>query len=58
MDVLDKYPPKEGWKWFNVIGWSLVFDEGDEILKDDFHKVLEEKIPMFESEIAEGIQDE
>lgn len=55
MDILNKYPSVgAGWKWFNPIGWTLDFDEGDEILKDDFRKVLEEKLPLFESEITEA----
>lgn len=51
MDILNKYPGKESWKWFNPIGWTLNYDEGDEALRDDFRKVLEESIPLFEAEI-------
>ena len=57
MDVLNKYPGKETWIWFNPIGWTLDYDEGDEILKDDLLKVLEEKIPLFETEINESSDD-
>lgn len=53
MDALDKYPPKEAWTWFNVIGWTLDYDDGDEILKDDLRKLLEEKIPLFEESLVE-----
>lgn len=55
MDILNKYPSTgKKWKWFNPIGWTLDFDEGDEVLKDDLRKVLEEKLTLFESEIFEG----
>lgn len=53
MDVLGKYPPKKTWRWFRLATWSLNFDEGDEILKEDFRRVLEEAIPLFEAEIEE-----
>ena len=54
MDILNKYPSTgKEWKWFNPIGWTLDFDEGDEVLKDDLRKVLEEKLTLFESEIFE-----
>ena len=53
MDILDKYPGKEAWLWFTPIGWTLNYDEGDGALKDDLRKVLEEKIPLFETELAE-----
>jgi uncharacterized protein with ParB-like and HNH nuclease domain len=54
MDVLNKYPSKEAWTWFNPIGWTLNFDEGDEVLKDDLRRILEEVIPSFEIEISEA----
>jgi uncharacterized protein with ParB-like and HNH nuclease domain len=53
MDLQNKYPPKENWKWFNIIGWTLEYDDGDEILKDHLRKILEDTIPLFESEVAE-----
>lgn len=52
MDALNKYPGKQNWTWFNPIGWTLNFDEGDEVLKDDLRRVLEEEIPRFEHEVA------
>jgi uncharacterized protein with ParB-like and HNH nuclease domain len=51
MDLLNKYPPKDTWIWFNVLGWTLEFDEGEETLKEDLRKTLEDKLPIFESEI-------
>lgn len=52
MDIVNRYPGKETWIWFNPIGWTLNYDEGDEILKADLLNVLEEKIPQFEAEIT------
>jgi uncharacterized protein with ParB-like and HNH nuclease domain len=54
MNVFNKYPPKKAWRWFRLTSWPLNFDEGDEVLKDDLRRVLEEVIPLFESEIIEA----
>jgi uncharacterized protein with ParB-like and HNH nuclease domain len=54
MDALNKYPGKDNWKWFNPIGWTLDYEGGDNILKDEVRRVLEEEIPRFEHEIFEA----
>ncbi|HEX5394949.1 MAG TPA: DUF1524 domain-containing protein, partial [Candidatus Saccharimonadales bacterium] len=51
MEFLGKKPSNEAWIWFNTIGWTLNFDEGDETLKDDVKRILEEEIPRLEHDI-------
>lgn len=58
MDTLEKYPPKESWLWFNPIGWTLEFDEGDETLKDDLRRILEDEIPRLEAEVIDSGNEE
>lgn len=53
MDRLNKYPSKDSWIWFNPIGWTLDYDNGDDILKDDVRRILEEVIPQFEQGLTE-----
>lgn len=58
MQYLNKYPngnqdSNNGWTWFVQKGWTLNFDEGDEVLKDEFRKIFEEVIPSFEQELEE-----
>lgn len=54
MDFVNKYPPKQDWKWFRPIGWSLEFESGDEVLRDEIERVLSEEIPQFEQELMEA----
>ncbi len=53
MESLNKYPRKESWIWFSPIGWTLNYDEGDDVLKDEVQRVLEDEIPRFELELKE-----
>jgi uncharacterized protein with ParB-like and HNH nuclease domain len=52
MDMLDKYPAKDEWTWFNPIGWTLNYDEGEDVLRDEVERVLSDEIPRFEKELA------
>lgn len=54
MDFLNKYPPKNDWYWFRVIGWTPDYENGDETLKDEVERVLTEEIPRFEQELVEA----
>jgi uncharacterized protein with ParB-like and HNH nuclease domain len=58
MVFLDKQPPKADWQWFNAIGWTLDYDDGDEVLKDEVERVLADEIPRFEHELAEFINNQ
>lgn len=51
MAALNKYPSKASWLWFNPIGWTLNSEEGDESLKDDLKRILEEEIPSLENDL-------
>ena len=58
MRMLDKYPGNNkdsdtNWKWFTPKGWTLNSDEGEDVLRDEFCKVLEEIIPSFEQELRD-----
>lgn len=53
MEFLNKYPPKDDWRWFNIIGWTANYDEGEEVLKDDIERILSDEIPRFEKELSE-----
>lgn len=55
MDIINKYPPKKDWLWFSIIGWTLVYDEGEEMLKDDMIRILTDEIPRFEQELNNNI---
>ena len=46
-NITEKYPT-ENWKCCTIIGWTLEYEEGEDVLKDSFRKVLEEEIPNFE----------
>ena len=55
MEHLNKRPGKETWTWFNPIGWTLNSEDGEESLKDDLRRVLEEEIPALENDLKAGL---
>ncbi len=53
MGFLNKQPSNKAWTWFSPIGWTLNFEEGNEVLKDEVKRILEEEVPRFEQELKD-----
>lgn len=58
MDMLKKYPSNDPWVWFNPIGWTLNYEESDDVLRDDLERILTDEILRFEQEVAEFIKNQ